>query len=95
MEISPTHKRLMTPIYLDRKIVGYCSFLYQETAPQEVDKLIIQHGALACSLYLLNERTRFNTEQRIKGNFLDDILSKQISFEEMTKRAYYIGFSIK
>lgn len=94
LEISPTHKRLMTPIYLDRKIVGYCSFLYQETAPQEVDKLIIQHGALACSLYLLNERTRFNTEQRIKGNFLDDILSKQISFEEMTKRAYYIGFQL-
>jgi PucR family transcriptional regulator, purine catabolism regulatory protein len=94
LEISPKHKRLITPIYLDRKIVGYCSFLYQETAPQEVDKLIIQHGALACSLYLLNERTRFNTEQRIKGNFLDDILSKQISFEEMTKRAYYIGFEL-
>mgnify|MGYP001241921645 CR=1 FL=1 len=94
LESSSKQKRLITPIYLDRKIVGYCSFLYKEKAPQEVDKLIIQHGALACSLYLLNERTRFNTEQRIKGKFLDDILSKQISFEEMTKRAYYIGFQL-
>ncbi|MEK4181588.1 XylR N-terminal domain-containing protein [Aeribacillus sp. FSL K6-1121] len=94
LESSSKQKRLITPIYLDRKIVGYCSFLYEEKAPQEVDKLIIQHGALACSLYLLNERTRFNTEQRIKGKFLDDILSKQISFEEMTKRAYYIGFQL-
>ncbi|REJ21962.1 MAG: hypothetical protein C6W54_15670 [Bacillaceae bacterium] len=94
LESFSKQKRLITPIYLDRKIVGYCSFLYEEKAPQEVDKLIIQHGALACSLYLLNERTRFNTEQRIKGKFLDDILSKQISFEEMTKRAYYIGFQL-
>lgn len=94
LESFSKQKRLITPIYLDRKIVGYCSFLYEEKAPQEVDKLIIQHGVLACSLYLLNERTRFNTEQRIKGKFLDDILSKQISFEEMTKRAYYIGFQL-
>ncbi|MBE3569179.1 MAG: XylR N-terminal domain-containing protein [Bacillales bacterium] len=94
LNCSPDHKRLLTPIYLNRKIVGYCSFLYRETMPQEVDKLILEHGALACSLYLLNERTRFNTEQRIKGHFLDDILSKRITLEELTERAYYIGFPL-
>jgi purine catabolism regulator len=94
LNFSSENKRLMTPIYLNRKIVGYCSFLYRETVPQEVDKLILEHGALACSLYLLNERTRFNTEQRIKGHFLDDILSKRITLEEWKERAYYIGFQL-
>ena len=91
---SSKRKRLITPIFLHRKIVGYCSFLYQDTMPQEVDKMILEHGALACSLYLLNERTRFNTEQRIKGHFLDDILSKRMTMEELTERAYYIGFQL-
>lgn len=86
---------MITPIYLHRKIVGYCSFLYRETVPQEVDKLILEHGALACSLYLLNERTRFNTEQRIKGHFLEDILSNRMTLEELTERAYYLGFQLK
>jgi PucR family transcriptional regulator, purine catabolism regulatory protein len=93
-EFSADCKRLITPIYLHRKIIGYCSFLYRETRPQEVDKLILEQGAVACSLYLLNERTRINTEQRIQGNFLDDILSNRITSEEMAKRAYYIGFQL-
>lgn len=95
LNCSPEHKRMITPIYLHRKIVGYCSFLYRETVPQEVDKLILEHGALACSLYLLNERTRFNTEQRIKGHFLEDILSNRMTLEELTERAYYLGFQLK
>lgn len=87
--------RLIAPIYLGRKIFGYCSLIYEGvTEPQEVDKLILEHGVLACSLYLLNERTRFNTEQRIRGSFLDDILSNRITPLEISRRAYYVGISL-
>ena len=69
------YKRLITPIYLQKKVVAYCSFLYKDLKLQEVDKLILEQGALACSLYLFNERTRIQTELRMQGNLLDNILS--------------------
>jgi purine catabolism regulator len=49
---------------------------------------------LACSLYLFNERTRIQTELRMQGNLLEDILSNQINFEEISKKSYYVGFQL-
>ena len=62
---------------------------------QEVDKLILEQGALACSLYLFNERTRIQTELRMQGDVLDDILSNSMTFEEISKKSYYVGFQLK
>ena len=89
------YKRLITPIYLQKKVVAYCSFLYKDLKIQEVDKLILEQGALACSLYLFNERTRIQTELRMQGNVLDDILSNSMTFEEISKKSYYVGFQLK
>lgn len=89
------NQRLITPIYLRKKVVAYCSFIYRDVKLQEVDKLILEQGALACSLYLFNERTRIQTELRMQRNLLDDILSNSISFEELSKRSYYVGFQLK
>ena len=88
------YKRLITPIYFQKEVVAYCSFLYKDLKLQEVDKLILEQGALACSLYLFNERTRIQTELRLQGNLLDDILSNQINFEEISKKSYYVGFQL-
>lgn len=88
------YKRLITPIYLQKEVVAYCSFLYTDDEPQEVDKLILEQGALACSLYLFHERTRIQTELRMQGNLLDNILSNRMTFEEISKKAYYVGFQI-
>jgi len=88
------YSRLITPIYLQKEIVAYCSFLYQDSKPQEVDKLILEQGALASSLYLFNERTRIQTELRMQGNLLDHILSNQMTFEEISTKAYYVGFQL-
>ena len=56
--------------------------------------MVLGQVALACSLHLLNERTRFNTEQRLRGSFLADILSKRIAMSEIVNRAHYIDFEL-
>ncbi|WP_338470563.1 XylR N-terminal domain-containing protein [Niallia sp. XMNu-256] len=90
------YQRLITPIYLRKNVVAYCSFIYKDNVKlQEVDKLIIEQGALAISLYLFNERTRVQTELRMQGNLLDDILSNRMTLEEFLKRSYYVGFQLK
>ena len=76
MDDFDDYKRLITPIYLQKEVVAYCSFLYKDLKIQEVDKLILEQGALACSLYLFNERTRIQTELRMQGDLLDNILIK-------------------
>jgi sugar diacid utilization regulator len=95
LTISETHKRVITPIYMGKNINGYCSFLYNDSTLKEVDKMVIEQAALACSLFLLNERTRFNTEQRMKGSFLEDILNKRLTMPEIVKRAHYIDFKLE
>ena len=88
------YKRLITPIYFQKEVVAYCSFLYKDLKLQEVDKLILEQGALACSLYLFNERTRIQTELRLQGDLLDNILSNTMAFEEISKKSYYVGFQL-
>ncbi|WP_394237647.1 XylR N-terminal domain-containing protein [Niallia oryzisoli] len=95
LELSHDMHTLITPIYLNKKIVGYCCFLYRDQVPQEVDQLFLEQGSMACSLYLMNERTRIMTEQRIQGNLLDDLLANRISEEEIRKKAFYIEFQLE
>ncbi|WP_338448715.1 XylR N-terminal domain-containing protein [Niallia oryzisoli] len=95
LELSPGHKRVITPIFFRKKIYGYCSFLTKENNVSEVDKMVLGQAALACSLHLLNELTRFNTEQRIRGSFLEDILNKRVTVSEIVNYAHYIGFELK
>ena len=94
LEISPQHKRLIAPVYFRQNIYGYCSFLTEENTVNEADKMVLGQVALTCSLHLLNERTRFNTEQRLRGSFLEDILSKRITMSEIVNRAHYIDFEL-
>ena len=94
LEVTPQHKRLIAPIYFRQNIYGYCSFLTKENTVNEADKMVLGQVALACSLHLLNERTRFNTEQRLRGSFLADILSKRIAMSEIVNRAHYIDFEL-
>ena len=56
--------------------------------------MILGQFALACSLHLLNERTRINTEQQLRGSFLEDILSKRITKSEIVDRAHYLDFEL-
>ena len=69
---------LRTPIYLNQKITAYYSFLYYKTNPQELDKMIMERASLTSSLSMLNDRIRFQSEQRVRGSFLEDILSGSI-----------------
>jgi len=94
LEINPQHKRLITPIYVRQKIFGYCSLLYGEGTIKDVDKMVLEQAALACSLHLLNEQTRIHTEQRIRGSFLEDILNKRISMSDVVKHAHYLDFQL-
>lgn len=91
------HHRLITPIRLRKKIIGYCSFIHLEPMESypEIELMILERIATVCSLYLLNEKTSFEAFERMKGHFLEQILSGQLtSKKEILKRGSYVHLNL-
>lgn len=85
---------LRTPIFYEQQIKGYCSFLYTgQDEPNDLDYMIIEKAGLTSSVILLNESIKVNTEQNIKRSFLNDMLERSLTEEEMHKISYYLKFN--
>ncbi|MGJ9385259.1 XylR N-terminal domain-containing protein [Salipaludibacillus sp. CF4.18] len=92
------HERLITPIMLNKNKLGYCSFVYRKEKEEvtEVDQMILERAATVCSLYMLNEKNTFEATERMKGHFLEQILSGNIlSNKEILKRGSYINLNLE
>ncbi|MFC2948074.1 XylR N-terminal domain-containing protein [Virgibacillus sediminis] len=87
------HTRLITPIYLQDDIIGYCSFCGEEGAVSDSDsnahRMIIEQISSVSSLYLLNEKTEIEAAERVKGRFLEEILSGKYQPNEILRRSTY------
>lgn len=89
-------ERLMTPILVQKEVLGYCSFIYEgaKTEQHEEDYLLLDRFANAVSLILLNEKTKFESFERMKGNFLEQILDGKLTESEMINRGKYTGLDL-
>jgi sugar diacid utilization regulator len=90
-------ERLITPIVVQKKIIGYFTFLYAKKGADfsESDIMFIERAANAASLYLLNEKASFEAIEKMKGYFLEQILKGQYSSkEEIIKRGRFMGFDL-
>lgn len=80
---------LITPIILEKRIIGYCSFIYPEerTIDFKTDEIVLERIAMVSSLFLLLERTKFDNDRRLEGHFLNEILRGRCeNREEILKR---------
>lgn len=70
------HSRLVTPIILQNRVIGYCSFVYPGNKKIElkIHKMLLERVASISSLFLLNEKTKFGADQRLREHFFEDIL---------------------
>ncbi len=77
---TTNQERLITPILVQKEVLGYCSFIYDDMKndkPEE-DYLLLDRFSNAVSLILLNEKTKFESFERMKGSFLEQILGGQL-----------------
>lgn len=93
--ISDNCRRLIAPIRVRQHIVGYASFISEDSSFEESDYFILGQTSLASSLHFLNERVRLDAELRTRGDFLEEILSQKISLQEILNRAQYIEFDLQ
>lgn len=91
------HQRLITPIFLQGKIFGYCSLIYatETNTCSEIAHMIIERISSVCSLYLLNEKSKFETSERMKGQFLEELINGQfVSVKDVLKRGNYLQLNL-
>ncbi len=95
---TENQERLITPIIVQKKIIGYCTFLYLKDSEKSSENniMFIERVANAASLYLLNEKTSFEALEKMKGFFLEQILKGQYSSrEEIINRGRYMGVDLE
>ncbi|MDF2788805.1 MAG: hypothetical protein K0S80_1903 [Neobacillus sp.] len=93
---TANHNRLITPILLQKEVIGFCTFVYQDMkGHHEEDYLFLDRFANAASLILLNEKTKFESFERMKGNFLEQILETRLPVSEIVNRGKYTGLDLE
>ncbi len=86
--------RLITPIVVDREILGYISVLENQSL-EEVDQVAVEHAATVCALEMLKQKTALEAEYRVKSDFLSDLVRGRFqSEEEITRRGAYFGYDL-
>ncbi|WP_426427604.1 V4R domain-containing protein [Staphylococcus equorum] len=87
------YDRIVVPVIVQKQLLGYCTMIDKKRKEEEYDEeyLYLEHLASAAALILLNEKAVFESLGRMKGSYLDQVLSNEFSPAELVKRGKYIG----
>ncbi|MHB1418346.1 MAG: helix-turn-helix domain-containing protein [Bacillota bacterium] len=87
---------LIAPIIIRNEILGYVS-IYRRSNQEfsELDFMACEQAAIVVALEMLRERTATEVEERIKGDFFDDLFSNRFENEEsIKKRGRHLGYNL-
>lgn len=85
--------RITMPIIIKGQLLAWLFFIYDKrrhTLKQD-EALFLDRFANAVSMLLLNERTKFESFERMKGNFLDQLLSNTLSEKDIYRIGLFTG----
>ncbi|AJY76144.1 XylR N-terminal domain-containing protein [Paenibacillus beijingensis] len=88
------HIRLVTPIVLRNQVLGFISLLKREGAFGELEPVLLERSANTCAIQMLNERTVTETEQRLKGELLDELFNPTADNHSVSRRLAYLGYDL-
>lgn len=82
----PGMARLVAPVVTNGIGRGYLSIVGHDTDMDDVDLLVCEHGAAACSLEMAKQKMVSETEKRLRGTFLDRLLLGDVSQQEAVRQ---------
>ncbi|MEB3103687.1 XylR N-terminal domain-containing protein [Ferviditalea candida] len=94
-EDNVTWERSMAPIVLGEEVVGYLSILHSEGTNVELRRMITKRAAAVIGFDLLKEQTALETEHRLKGEFMEELLSGDSPIKSLVNRAHYLGYDLQ
>jgi sugar diacid utilization regulator len=88
-------RRLVAPIIASGDILGYVWVMEALRPFDDQDLITVEQAALVLALEMVKQRATFETELRIKADFLDDLLSeKEIQTAVLLQKSNYLGYNI-
>ena len=80
------------PIVASRERLGYLCVLTDAEELSDNGVLILEHSATIAALEMAQDRVRFETEVRLKGDFVDDVISGgERSGDSLLRRGSFLG----
>jgi purine catabolism regulator len=83
---TPGMARFISPIITKDIGRGYLSIVGRDIELDDVDQLVAEHGAAACAIEMAKAKAISDTEKRLRGTFLDRVLSGDVSQQEALKQ---------
>jgi PucR family transcriptional regulator, purine catabolism regulatory protein len=74
--------RLITPIVNKDIGRGYLSFIAPTDSFDEIDTIVIDHGAVVCALEMARAKAMSEMEKKLRGDFLDSLMLGTVSESE-------------
>ncbi len=80
------------PIVASHKRLGYLCAVTEAAAPSAMETLVLEHSATIAALEMAQDRVRFETEVRLKGDFVDDVISGgEHAGDSLLRRGAFLG----
>lgn len=88
------HKRLTIPIVIRNQTHGFISVVKKEGEIGELEPAFLERAANVCAFQMLNDWTAIETEQRMKGELLDELLTQSGENSYAAKKLSYLGYNL-
>jgi purine catabolism regulator len=83
---------LALPIVAGHKPLGYLCAFTEAPEPSSMETLVLEHSATIAALEMAQDRVRFETEVRLKGDFVDDVISGgERAGDSLLRRGAFLG----
>jgi PucR family transcriptional regulator, purine catabolism regulatory protein len=80
------------PIVASHKRLGYLCAVTEASEPTAMEMLVLEHSATIAALEMAQDRVRFETEVRLKGDFVDDVISGgERAGDSLLRRGAFLG----
>jgi len=88
--------RLISPIVIDREVLGYVSILKSSGEFTEFDQMIMDCVIAVFALKMMQDRAVAKVEIRYKEDFVNNLISGNFNSEDsIIERAYYLGYNLR
>jgi len=82
----------VVPIVVSRSCLGYVGTINERPELEEMERVALEHAATIAAVEMARDQVRFETEVRLKGDFVDDLIGGRFSSEDsILRRASFLG----
>lgn len=86
---------IIVPIVIGLEVIGYITAIERDKELKKSDQIAIEHSAAILALEFMKQHIAFETESKLKRDFIDDLFSgDKYSEAELAERAKFLGFDL-